>query len=180
MVDYKGEELLNDITRAREIGFDETPDQPGLYVLHSRPDLEDETEQWLWKVWSQEGAGLYIDEAYMLPEIRAGAYQGILTQGRSKRIPVITLSQRPVRVSRFAFSEASHLIVFDLNDRRDRKTIEEITPPGFMDDARSLPKFHSRWYSVKANRHWTLKPVPDAKAIVADIESQLEPKRRWF
>lgn len=185
VVDYKGDELLNGISRAREIDFHETPRQPGLYMLHSRPDLEDETEGWLWNVWQNEGAGLYIDEGYMLPQANRGAYQAILTQGRSKRIPVITLSQRPVKVSRFAFSEASHIAMFDLTDRRDRATIEEICPRGFSQwcprqFGRQLPKYHARWYNVKERAPFVLLPVPDADTIISDIDGQLEPKVKWL
>jgi hypothetical protein len=178
ILDYKGEEMLNSIARIRHIDFNEVPDKPGLYILHSRPDLGDETESWLWKVWQKENIGVFIDEGYMLPEIRKGAFSALLTQGRSKRTPVITLSQRPVRVDRAAFSEASHLIAFDLNDKRDHKSLEEVVPTGFMKE--TVPKFHSRWYSVKKDKIWIMKPVPDADQIVDDINVQLEPKRKWL
>jgi DNA helicase HerA-like ATPase len=178
ILDYKGEELLNSIPRIREIGFAESPSQPGLYILKSRPDLEEQTEAWLWKIWERENIGVFIDEGYMLPEIRKGAFSALLTQGRSKRTPVITLSQRPVRVDRAAFSEASHLIAFDLNDRRDHKSLEEIVPTGFMRDA--IPRYHSRWYSVKKDKVWIMKPVPSADEIVDDINAKLPPLKRWL
>lgn len=178
ILDYKGEELLNSIPRIRAIDFKETPRQPGLYILKSRPDLEDDTEAWLWKIWEKENTGVFIDEGYMLPEIRKGAFSALLTQGRSKRTPVITLSQRPVRVDRAALSEASHLIAFDLNDRRDHKSLEEVVPTGFMKDP--VPRFHARWYSVKKDKTWIVKPVPDAEEIIDDINEQLEPLKKWF
>lgn len=177
ILDYKGEELLNSIPRIRAIDFKETPKQPGLYILHSRPDLEEDTEKWLWKIWERENTGVFIDEGYMLPDIRKGAFSALLTQGRSKRTPVITLSQRPVRVDRAAFSEASHLIAFDLNDKRDHKSLEEVVPTGFMRE--SIPKWHSRWYSVKQDRVWIMGPVPEADQIIDTINDQLEPKRKW-
>jgi hypothetical protein len=177
ILDYKGEELLNSIPRIRQIDFKDAPKHPGLYILKSRPDLEDDTENWLWKIWEKENTGVFIDEGYMLPEIRKGAFSALLTQGRSKRTPVITLSQRPVRVDRAALSEASHLIAFDLNDRRDHKSLEEVVPTGFMKNA--VPKFHARWYSVKKDFTWIVKPVPDAETIVDAINTQLEPLKRW-
>lgn len=177
ILDYKGEETLNSIPRIREIGFKEAPSQPGLYILKSRPDLEDDTEAWLWRIWESENIGVFIDEGYMLPEYRKGAFSALLTQGRSKKTPVITLSQRPVRVNRTAFSEASHLIAFDLNDRRDHKALEEIVPNGFM--AREVPRYHSRWYSVKKDKVWVMKPVPEADEIIEAINDKLPPLRRW-
>jgi DNA helicase HerA-like ATPase len=178
ILDYKGEELLNSIPRIRQIDFGDTPRHPGLYILKSRPDLDEPTEAWLWKIWEREHTGVFIDEGYMLPEIRKGAFSALLTQGRSKRTPVITLSQRPVRVDRAAFSEASHLIAFDLNDKRDHKSLEEVVPTGFMRE--SIPKYHSRWYSVKKDKTWIVKPVPESDEIIDTINEQLPPLKKWF
>jgi hypothetical protein len=178
ILDYKGEALLNSIPRIRQIDFNETPSQPGLYILKSRPDLEDDTEAWLWRIWENDDRGLFIDEGYMLPEIRKGAFSALLTQGRAKRNTVITLSQRPVRVDRTAISEASHVVAFDLNDQRDHKSLEEVIPKGLM--SIQVPKFHSRWYSVKKDKFWIMRPVPDADEIVEAINDKLPPLKRWL
>lgn len=189
ILDYKGEDLAAQITRARDIEPDELPEQPGLYILHAHPRDNELIETWLESVWESENAGVFMDETYMVPNERGGALQGLLTQGRSKRTPVIALSQRPVLVPRFVFSEASHLIVFDLNDRRDRKTIGEVLPEDFfewstkdvpLDNRGKLPKYHSRWYNLKDDERFVLMPVPSADEIVQAIDSQLEPKRRWL
>jgi DNA helicase HerA-like ATPase len=186
IVDYKGEEIFAALERARHIGFSDVPEEPGLYILSTRPDLEIQTENWLWRVWDRTHLGLFVDEAYMLPQFLRGAYQAILTQGRSRRIPVLTLTQRPVRVSPFAFSEASHVAVFDLNAKADRKTVEDRTGEGFMSwrppefpDER-LPRFHSRWYAVKTDSRYIVRPVPEAPEIIKRIDAQLTPKRRWL
>jgi hypothetical protein len=186
VVDYKGEEVFAGISKARTIDFNTVPDEPGLFILKSRPDLVAQTERWLWRVWEHEHVGLFIDEGYMLPNPpQGGAFQGILTQGRSKRIPVITLTQRPVRVSTFAFSEASHVAVFDLNAKRDRQTVEDRTGEGFMswlpsEFSGGLPKWHSRWYGVKTNSRYIIRPVPEPRKIIAMIDDQLTPLRRWL
>jgi hypothetical protein len=178
ILDYKGEEMLNSIPRIRQIDFKDTPRHPGLYILKSRPDLDEHTEAWLWRIWEKEHTGVFVDEGYMLPEIRKGAFSALLTQGRSKRTPVITLSQRPVRVDRAAFSEASHLIAFDLNDKRDHKSLEEVVPTGFMRE--TIPKYHARWYSVKKDKTWIVKPVPESDEIIDTINEQLPPLKKWF
>lgn len=179
-VDFKGEGMLDGITRARHIDYKETPDQPGFYILHATPFEEDEEalEGWMRRVWNEERRGVFFDEAYMLPRVDKGAYAAMLTQGRSKRLSLISLSQRPVRVNRAAISEASHIIAFDLNDKRDHKSLEEVVPTGFMKD--ELPKWHSRWYSVKKDLIWSIKPVPEAAQIIDDINSQLPPLKRWL
>jgi DNA helicase HerA-like ATPase len=178
-IDYKNDELLASITRIREIGLSESvPSQPGLYVIRPLPSEIDEVENWLWKVWAQERVGLYIDEAYLLPDKEA--IKNILAQGRSKRIPVIAASQRPVSVPRSIFTEASHIAVFRLNDRRDKKTVAEFTPDGMLETR--LQDYHAFWYNVKDHRaddlipYHILKPVPVAEKIVEAINERLAPE----
>lgn len=186
-LDFKGDELLNSLDRAVYIERDKVPKKPGLYIKQFRRAGDDEINDFLWRIWDEENTGVYIDEGYFVPQGEDGAYKGLLTTGRSKNIPVITLSQRPVRISRFALSEVSHVAVFDLNDRRDWKTLDEVLPQGFTSwlpaeyaaDGK-LPKFHSRWYSVKTDGRYILKPVPEADEIAELINTQLEPRQRWF
>lgn len=186
ILDYKGDELINGIQNTREIGFGEVPRKPGLYILHSSPDEEAETDAWLSKLNRAEDCGLFIDEGYMLPP-RSKIFKTILTQGRSKRIPVITLSQRPVDVQRYAFSESSHFAFFPLNDRRDIDVIRQFTPEDFIDympvsmgGEKRLPDYYSRWYSVKSDERFVLMPAPSAEEIIASIDAQLEPKTRFL
>src|SRR5579862_8316594 len=70
------------------------PKKPGLYVICPRPGEEDALEAWLWRVWEAENVGLFVDEASLIPE--RDAFRAILQQGRSKRLPVIACTQRPV------------------------------------------------------------------------------------
>lgn len=181
VVDYKREKLYNGLENARFIENNEYPKQPGLYILHGFPDDEsqEQMENWLWGAWEREHFGLVVDEGYMLPSRRNGAFQALLTQGRAKDIPIITLSQRPVEISRFVPSEASHIVAFDLNHRKDRATLGEYLPDKFFETG-PLPPFHSRWYRVKKNTGHVVKPVPDAETIMDMIDSQLTTKRRWF
>jgi DNA helicase HerA-like ATPase len=177
-IDMKGDELLSQINLLREIGLHEKiPSQPGLFVIRPIPSDQDGIEAWLYKLWRQENTGLYVDEAYLLPD--KNWTQNILAQGRSKRIPGIFSSQRPVNVPRSVFSESSHIVAFRLNDRRDIATVGEFTPRGMM-DAR-LPDFHSRWYSPKWDEStdkspgYVLKPVPPAENIIERINARLKP-----
>lgn len=185
-LDFKGDDLINSLENARDIDDARIPKKPGLYVKRFRRASEDEINTFLWNVWEKEDTGVYIDEGYFVPQGEDGAYKGLLTTGRSKHTPVITLSQRPVRVSRFAFSEASHVAVFDLNDRRDWRTLDEVLPQGFTDwlpdgfEGPKLPKYHARWYSVKTDGRYVITPVPDADDVRELIDHQLEPQRRWF
>lgn len=177
-IDMKGDDLLAEIKNLREIGLNENiPSQPGLYVLRPLPTDVDGIERWLRKVWTQGNTGLYVDEAYLLPDkiwIR-----NILAQGRSLRIPTIFASQRPVDIPRSIFSEASHVAVFQLNDERDKKTVREFTPKGMLDY--TLPDFHSYWYSPKLQTAdditpwFVLRPAPHPDEIVEKINERLKP-----
>lgn len=186
-LDFKGDDLLNSIENTTFIENAKIPSKPGLYIKQFRRAGENEINDFLWAVWDKENTGVYVDEGYFVPQGEDGAFKTLLTTGRSRRTPVITLSQRPVRISRFALSEVSHLAVFDLNDRRDWKTLDEVLPQGFTDwlpeefvSLGKLPKFHSRWYSVKTDGRYIIKPVPEADDIRELINSQLETKRRWL
>jgi hypothetical protein len=181
ILDYKREKIYNGLEHVQYIDFNEIPKHPGLYILHGLPDDDSQSrmEKWLWKAWEGESFGIVADEGYMLPTNRNGAFQALLTTGRSKDIPMITLSQRPVEISRFVPSEASHIVAFDLNHRKDRATLGEYLPDKFFDDG-PLPPYHSRWYRVKKNTGHVVKPVPDAETIMDMIDRQLPTKRRWF
>lgn len=187
IVDYKGDDILNGIMKARDIGYT-IPSHNGLYILHPRPDERDEMNAWLGKVWANEDIDLYFDEGYMLPDSSEHDWFGnILVQGRSKGISITTLSQRPVSINRRVFSEASHVVVFHLNDKRDMKTVGEFTPPNFMEwipaefgAVPRLPSYHARWYNIKDDASFVLQPVPSGDEIIAAIDAQLETKRRWI
>jgi len=184
-VDYKGDDLLAQIDRLKEIGLTENiPDKPGLYVVRPLPSDSDTMENWLWKIWSRGNTGLYIDEAYLLPNKEA--IKNILAQGRSLRIPGIFASQRPVDVPRSIFTEAAHIAVFRLNDDRDRATVREFTPQGMIPKkgGMRLPDFHAFWYNVKDHKSddpapwFVLSPVPTADIIVQRINDRLSPQVR--
>lgn len=177
-IDMKGDELMHSISGLKEIGLNEKiPTHPGLYVVRPLPSDKDAINEWLWKVWAQERTGLYADEAYLLPD--QDAITNILAQGRSKKIPCIFASQRPVTIPRSIFSESSHIAVFRLNDRRDKKTVAEFTPPGMIEDR--LADYHCCWYSPKweesgdAKPWYVLTPVPPAETIVDQISERLRP-----
>jgi len=177
IVDYKRDDLLASLDRAKQIGLNDVPDEPGLYHIKPNPVSDDDAvDAWLMRLWRKRNIGLYIDEALRIPTKKSGAFETILTQGRSLHIPTIALSQRPVDLTRYAFSEANHVVSFRLTDRRDRKTVSEYIP--LEHDAPRLPEFHSRWYDVGGDRFYQLAPVPDRDIIIERIQARLEPRRR--
>lgn len=176
IIDYKGDDLLNAIPYAQHIKFKDTPKKPGVYILHVRPGQDDQIESFLWNTWAQENTHLHVDEGYMINK-NSKAYNACLTQGRSKRVSVTTLTQRPAYCSRFVFSEATHMAVFHMNDRRDKDTIEGFFPED-LDEP--LPEYHSKWYNVKSNKILKLPPVPDGASILDRFAVRLKPKRTFL
>jgi hypothetical protein len=101
-------------------------------------------------------------------------FNACLTQGRSRRIPMIVLSQRPVWLSRFVFSEADFFQVFDLTHIKDMDKVAEY----IRDDDRKqleapLKDFHSFYYDVGKRRLETFGPVPKSDKILRDIDLRL-------
>jgi hypothetical protein len=167
--------MINEIERARHIDLNEIPRHPGIYIVHPTPfDIDNGlVENYFWKMYTKENIRGYIDESYMVGN--SPAFKTLLTQGRSKRIPLICLAQRPAWVNRFVFSEASIFQVFDLNDKRDKKTVESFVPVNM--DAR-LPEFHSYYYEIHRDRLTPLKPVPSKERILTEIDDKLRKRRR--
>lgn len=175
IIDYKRDALLNEIPNVEEIGYKSKLRKNGLHIIHPRPDENEQMEEFLWRLWERENTGVYIDEGYMVPD--KGALRAILTQGRSKKIPVIMLSQRPVWLSRFVFSEADFFMVLDVSDKDDQKIIQRIVPDDFK---RELPPYHSRYYDVGRKRVTYLLPVPGRDTILDSFGRADEARRLVF
>lgn len=178
ILDFKGDELINSIDNAQHVEVGYVPRKPGVYICHPMPTDKagGPVEELLWKMWAQENIGLYIDEGYMVGS-DSEALRAILTQGRSKKIPAIVLSQRPVWMSRFAFSEADFIQYLYLNDVRDRKTVQSFIP---TDINVRLPDYHSYYYDVGRDKLVIMKPVPDAETILAAFDENLGVRRKYI
>lgn len=180
IIDHKREKLFARSALIKEIGPREIPHFPGLYIM--RPDVRDDNhdatlDAYFSDVLDAENCGNYIDEGYSIKP-HSKAFRALLTQGRSKNCPVITLSQRPALISRFAFTEADFFSIFQLSLEDDRKTAQSYAPKNRIDLDKSLPPFHSHWYDVAQDSVHTLAPVPSDDEILNEIETRLAPKRK--
>lgn len=174
--DWKKDKLLNSI-RAKEIDVKSgVPSKPGLYITHPLPNDDEAVEKLLWRIWEHERIGVYVDEGYMMGDSNP-AFRALLTQGRSKEIPMIVLSQRPVWMDRFVFSEADFYQVFSLNDAQDRQRVRQFIHKG-VDMEADLPRFHSWYHDVAQNEYCLLQPVPPAGKIRASFKERIGVKRR--
>lgn len=171
--DYKGDELIEDIGPQIISVYGPVPTKPGIYAVRPIPELDDKAvEQFLWKIWEQENVGIYIDEGYMIGA-RNPALNACLTQGRSKRIEMIILSQRPMWLSRFVFSEANFFAVFNLTDLDDRKTVGRFIGGKAT---KPLPSYNCLWYDVDKQEPCQFAPVPDRRVIIETFKIRLQKK----
>ncbi len=167
-IDFKREVIFDLVgfPPIRQIALtDRVPRKPGLYLVSPRPGQDLVLEQFLWRVWSAGNVGLFVDEAALMPD--GDAFPAILQQGRSKRIPVIACSQRPVNVARGLFSEASYFCVYRMVDRRDYRTVEGFVP---AEIGVPLPKYCWHWYDVENDELLAMAPVPNGQWVASRLK----------
>jgi len=190
VIDYKGDEHIAKIPARPVRPSGESPTDPGLYKLEASPFLEreDPVEQFLNKVWHNGRTGLFFDEAYMLPDRfgrrGGGTLRALFTTGRSRHIPIISLSQRPMDVTKYNFSEASHHIIFRLPDKGDRDVVRGRVPNEEFDKrfgvyGTDLPEFHSMWYDVQRDNCFTMLPFPHPDETIARL-TEMAKINRWL
>jgi hypothetical protein len=170
-------EKLEWLPNVREVGLDFIPKKKdrGIYIVRPFPDDGDEVEEQMMRLWERGNVGMYIDEGYMV-ERSNKAHNAILTQGRSRRIPVIELSQRPVEISRFIWSESDFFQVFDLTHADDRKTVGLFVPG--LEKEWALQDWHSYYYDVAKKRLVHLKPVPNEGELLGLLLAKLDQRKR--
>lgn len=173
IIDYKGDPGIAKIPRLEQIGVkDSVPKHPGLYVVRPLPSHDEPLiTDMLWKLWDRGKTGLFVDEAYRIPS-RDPAFNAVLTQGRSKRIPVIALAQRPSWLSPFFMSEADFHQVYHLQNPADIKRIKEWVP----EFSGSRRDYHSQFYDVANGSLTYLAPVPPEPEIMDRFDLRM-PRR---
>ena len=189
IIDYKGDDTIAKVPCKIISPDTPPPNEPGLYRLQASPFLqnEDPVDGFLKKVWANGHTGLFFDEAYMLPDrygrSGGGTLRALFTTGRSRHIPIISLTQRPVDVIKYNFSEASHHVIFRLPDKADRDTVRGRVPNEEFDrifgkSGTGLPKYHSMWYDVSEDNSFTMLPFPHPDEIVASLQDAAK-INRW-
>lgn len=173
ILDFKREKLFNEIEGIRRIDL-ERPNfhllnQPGLFLAQPSIGETQPVEDLLWHCWEQEYTGVFVDEGYMISKNRA--YIALLTQGRSKNCPVISLTQRPAWITKFVFSEADYFMIFRLKLQSDRDIIESYIEAPIE---KRLDPHWSYWYDATTEQLAVLRPVPSREVIQEEIRAKLE------
>jgi hypothetical protein len=177
--DFKGDELINSIESAQELSMDAPlPRDPGVYIVHTGPDQEEKISEHMKQIHAREDMGVYVDEGHMLGTRNKG-FRAILTQGRSKNVGVIVLSQRPVWMDKYVFSESMFFQIYALSSDDDLKTVQGWIPNPNRDYKKDrdisirLPEYHSYYYDVGADKVDKVGPVPDMDAILDTFDRKL-------
>lgn len=167
-LDFKREILWDKVgdPPMRPIGLGTIPKKKGLYRLDVTPRDNEALEEWLWRVWDKENIGIFCDEVSLIPQKEA--FKACLRQGRSKRIPIIACTQRPVDCDREVFSEANYVSVFRVKDARDYKIIQQFTGNAAVE--KPLPKHWSYWYDAAQNSLQTLRPCPPPDQVARELK----------
>lgn len=174
ILDLKGDEHLNSIDKAQHVepGFVPGKKDRGLFIMHPLPgEIEGKdtgVSKTLWGMWERENCGLFVDEGFMLGS--SEPFETLLTQGRSKRCPMIVCTQRPAWISRYVFSEASYIQVFDLNDWDDKKRVMNFVP---IEEWPAFGEHESVYFDIARNKVFKFRPVPDMDAIRAKFDAML-------
>jgi hypothetical protein len=169
--DFKGDELIAEIARAKLIDVGEIPTHPGIYIAHPEPE-DARIEDHLMSIWAKEDLGLYIDEGYMIDQ-RSRGLRTLATQGRSKNIPLIVLSQQPLWVNKFAISEADFHQVFSLANSEHHKIVRQFTDITSR-DIETLPEYHSMYYDVRRKAKYRMPPVDSIGSILDRFDRRLK------
>lgn len=175
-IDFKDEEIWDRVKQPaiRPLKIGDMPGKLGLYRMKVNPWDADALEHWLQRIWLRGNVGLFVDEVSLVPQKEA--FKAILRQGRSRLIPVIACTQRPVDCDREVFTESNYMACFRLKDPRDYKIVEGLA--GGATIQQQLPPHWSWWYDARNNFLFPLKPCPPPDTVASSLR-QAAPVSWW-
>lgn len=175
IINSKGDSLIDEVSEIKgvhTIGINDTPGEKGLYIVNPLPSQNEELNELFRRCWEKENITIFVDEGYSIQNDEW--FNACLTQGRSKHVNLIVLSQRPAWISKYVFSECNFVMLFNLQIKDDRKKVAEFVP---VDKDYRLPPYCSYWYNVKDNLIIEFAPVPDSATIVRTFRSKFPPEQ---
>jgi hypothetical protein len=178
VIDCKGDDLVSALPVSAPASLhDDPPTDPGLYVV--KAEIEDHDRggpltDYLRKIYEQGNIGVMIDEGGMVGQRNRGLRM-ILTLGRSRSVPLIILTQRPVNVDKYAFSESEYLQIFYIQIKDDQQTVHGYISEEQLnfETLRKRGLYHSAWFDVRANELTYMEPCPSFTEIYDRILTRL-------
>ena len=184
--DWKRDELINSIEGTFELGVNApAPEHPGLYIVHPVVDDDDDAvAAQMRDIWIKEDIGVFVDEGGMVAKSNS-SFRKLLTQGRSKHIPMIVCTQRPVWVDKYVFTESEFKQVFKLQSEDDYAKLREYMPREALESVNLLyplrgkeMKYWSHYYDGPEDDIRPMQPLPDANVIRSMFHAKLAKLRR--
>ncbi len=125
------------------------------------------------EIFQEGGWTVYNDEEWYLEERLklTPQVEMLLTQGRAKHITMVMGAQRPVEISRFVLSQATHVVCFG-SEGRDVKTIADATSPKVGLYVEALEDHEFLWWRRYDKRFWLgrlASDAPDAAFVNVDV-----------
>lgn len=151
-----------------------------------KPWQEYELDLFLWSIYDKGLPCLIVfDEGQEIKSHKFPSADSLWRQGRELKIGILTCTQRPVDLSRYAISQASYLEVFNIIGEDDLKALDsymeiplrsfispsKIKANGEVIEGKKLKEFHSLFYSVKKGSAEILPPIEQT-----DVEPFVQPK----
>ena len=185
-LNHKQDELLCAVPSLKHMKVGQIPSKNEHGIFEWQPVYQDEsdeefTEELFKDAFKRGNTGIYIDESYMISPKSKGLIR-ILTQGRSRKCPVIALTQRPVSVPRVFFTETVYTYVYDVQDNRDVKVIAEFTPQSIInhigqDCVDPLEKFECVFIDQNIRQLDIISPTPSPDEVKRLFKSNIRRKR---
>lgn len=126
-----------------------------FYILApNRQNLRAETVKLLDLADKAGGWTIVIDELFFLQEkLKLADYiDDLLTQGRSGGLSIVCGMQRPVRITRFAISQARHVFAFE-QEGRDATELSYATSRAMKDAVEQLERHEFAYFDRRNRRH---------------------------
>jgi hypothetical protein len=175
-MDFKGDDTLAamPVTDVMDIS-DDIPPMPGLFYVQVEPSRRGSaTSDFFRRVYERGECGVLIDETLAIGQTNEG-FNLCLFLGRSRRIPMIMLAQRPVGMEPNARAQATFWQILQITNRRDRDALREDIPESLIDLEQPLPRYHSHWYDVQRDYRVVLKPAPPEEESFERIARRMAP-----
>lgn len=184
IVDFKRDDVIAEIPFTQYMPVSgKIPERTGIYIVQPDPWQDSEVDELLMRIWKSGYCGVYIDEGHML-DPRGPGLRAVITQGRSKHIPMIHLSQRPKWISKHVMTEPEFHRIFRLQDPDDIKYVSRFTDKNIFRNPETgeplhLPDFHSYYHDVGLHTTHTLKPGPNLNTLISRFAKRLERRKRF-
>jgi len=138
-----------------------------------RPWQDSELNEFLWSIYvAGKPALIVFDEGQDIKSNKFASAAALWRQGREMKISVITCTQRPVDMSRYAISQAKEISVYNIIGEDDLKALDSymeiplmhyISPSktrnGVLIEGKRLKEFHRLIYNVRTGKAKISEPI---------------------